>query len=377
MLCDFFATYIRSDIMRAPIPVSSHDRSRNFEIMKGKIGLQNQNIRTVSEDLRAASCLSMRETTIYTKVLMNKLSAVVFVFSLSMGSLSAKEEVLDHSSDLSSLSSPRHHYQLVPSEGRASYKWVTEHERNKSFKLKHTHISLPSESDFSQDLSFIHTQGDLGSCTAQTVTLSLEYFFNKLGSPTEFSPLYVYYNERKLNGTIDEDCGASLSDAIQAIHQYKACREASWTYSDDDIKFKAKPPKEAYQEARILFKDKRLEHSNIPNKVKIIKQILAQKIPIVCGINVFPSFEYDEAEKTGIVAMPDACEYPIGAHAITLVGYNDATQQFKFANSWGPSWGDKGFGYLPYNYILNKNSDNDLLHTYPRELWSISLSSAI
>lgn len=303
-----------------------------------------------------------------------RLPVFTFILALSIGSISANEEAFDYSADLTISTTPRHHYQLISSEGRQSYEWVMQHEKEKSIKLKHTHIPLPEKTDFSQDLSFIHTQGDLGSCTAQTVTLSLEYYFKKIGIPIELSPLYVYFNEREIGGTVEEDCGASLSDAIQAIQQYKACQERSWTYSDNKIKFKKKPPEEAYQEAFSIFEKYRIDHSNIPNKVKILKQILIQGIPIVCGINVFPSFEYEEVEKTGIVAMPGPVEYPIGAHAITLVGYNDTTQQFKFANSWGATWGDKGFGYLPYNYISNENPENDLLHTYPRELWSISLT---
>lgn len=330
-LCDFFATYIRSDIMRALIPI-------------------------------------------------NRLS-VLLLLVLNISSLSAKEEateeIFDKHDDYSLISSPRHHYQLIPSEGRSSYEWVMEQEKEQVFKLKYTHKILPYQTDFSQDLCSIHTQGDLGSCTAQAITLSMEYFLKKLEVPTELSPLYVYYNERKIGGTIDEDIGASLSDAIQAIDQYGACREKTWTYSDDGIKFKVEPSKTAYQEGDNLLKEIRLVHSNIPHEIKTIKQILAQNIPIIFGINIFPSFEYEEVEKTGIIEMPSKLERPIGAHALTLVGYNDITKQFKFANSWGATWGDNGFGYLPYDYVLNKNSENDILHTYPRELWSIALSKAI
>ncbi|WP_032112147.1 hypothetical protein [Candidatus Paracaedibacter symbiosus] len=195
--------------------------------------------------------------------------------------------------------SPRHHYQFVPSEGTPSYKWVMEREKEKSFKLKYSHASLPTKFDFSQDINVIHTQGNLGSCTAQTLTLSLEYYLKKFGISVELSPLFVYFNERKLNGTINEDCGASLTDAIRAVYKYGACLEQSWTYTDDETKFKITPPDNTYSEARSLFRGIRLIHTNIPHQLQNIKQSLADKTPVFCGINVFPSFEHQETKKQG------------------------------------------------------------------------------
>lgn len=332
-ICDFFATYIRSDIMRASIPI-------------------------------------------------NRLFGLLLVFALSISSLSAREEqigkiLVDQDNDFSQIVSSRHPYQLIPSEGRPSYEWVVEHE-NEQVKLKYAYQkSLPYQIDFSQDLCSIHTQGELGSCTAQAVTFSMEYFLKKLDMPAQLSPLYVYYNERKLNGTLGEDIGASLSDAIQAINQYGVCYEQTWTYSDDDVKFKVEPSKNAYQEGSNFLKELHFVHSQIPHELTMIKQVLAQKVPIVFGINIFPSFEYEKVKQTGIVKLPKNFEKPIGAHALTLVGYNDEKQQFKFANSWGTTWGDNGYGYLPYDYLFNKNPNNIALHTYPRELWSIALSKMV
>jgi GNAT superfamily N-acetyltransferase len=38
----------------------------------------------------------------------------------------------------------------------------------------------------------------------------------------------------------------------------------------------------------------------------------------------------------------------VGPHSITLIGYDDRKQQLKFMNSWGPKWGDRGYGYISY-----------------------------
>lgn len=60
--------------------------------------------------------------------------------------------------------------------------------------------------------------------------------------------------------------------------------------------------------------------------------------------------QWDNADQ-GIIEAPAEGDEIIGTHAITLVGYDDAKERFTFANSWGTSWGDKGYGYLPYDFF--------------------------
>jgi len=58
--------------------------------------------------------------------------------------------------------------------------------------------------------------------------------------------------------------------------------------------------------------------------------------------------------------MPDTSNETLeGSHCMTMIGYNNNTQQFICANSWGKSWGNKGYCYIPYNYLLNPNLASD------------------
>ena len=90
-----------------------------------------------------------------------------------------------------------------------------------------------------------------------------------------------------------------------------------------------------------------------------------QEHTIVIGISVYESFESVEVSKTGIVPIPKDGENNLGGHAILIVGYDDDKKCFKFRNSWGESWGDKGYGYIPYNYLTNPNLAGDF--------WKITL----
>ena len=66
----------------------------------------------------------------------------------------------------------------------------------------------------------------------------------------------------------------------------------------------------------------------------------------------FPGIESMDAIKTGVVPLPGPNEQTIGGHALVLVGYQDDQKRFIFRNSWG-TWGDGGYGYIPYEYVLN------------------------
>lgn len=47
-----------------------------------------------------------------------------------------------------------------------------------------------------------------------------------------------------------------------------------------------------------------------------------------------------------------------GGHAMVIVGYDDAKKAFKIANSWGEDWGDKGYGWVDYNYLIKLMKDD-------------------
>jgi C1A family cysteine protease len=86
---------------------------------------------------------------------------------------------------------------------------------------------------------------------------------------------------------------------------------------------------------------------------------------VVIGFDVYESFESDVVARTGMMPYPNtATEELLGGHAVCLVGYNDTTQRFIARNSWGTSWGDQGYFYMPYQVIQNTTMSSDF--------WTIS-----
>jgi C1A family cysteine protease len=86
---------------------------------------------------------------------------------------------------------------------------------------------------------------------------------------------------------------------------------------------------------------------------------LANGRPIVIGFSVYDSFESQEVAQTGMVPMPGSNESMLGGHAVLLVGYDDPRQLWIVRNSWGESWGDKGYFYMPYQYLTDPGLADD------------------
>jgi C1A family cysteine protease len=80
----------------------------------------------------------------------------------------------------------------------------------------------------------------------------------------------------------------------------------------------------------------------------------------VFGFECYSGLDSDQAEETGYIPMPRQGEDPIGGHCVVAVGYDDATRRFKIRNSWTEEWGDKGYGYMDYEYVIDPTKSSDL-----------------
>jgi C1A family cysteine protease len=219
-------------------------------------------------------------------------------------------------------------------------------------------VTLPASYDLRKSglLPPVYDQGDLGSCTANATAAVVD--FERKKQTEQFmtpSRLFIYYNERVIESEVDQDAGAELRDGMKTVAAQGVCAESEWPY--DVSQFAAKPPENCYIDA---LKFKALYYAHVPQTSYYVRHCLAiLGRPIAFGISAFDGLESDQAAHTGIVPMPGPDDAPIGGHAICLVGYDDSKQLFTFRNSWGAGWGDAGYGYLPYAYVLDPNLASD------------------
>lgn len=240
---------------------------------------------------------------------------------------------------------------------KRKYGWIKDKEDARDFLFVDIQkkIILPKKVDLRTDCSPIENQGALGSCTANALAGALEFLELKDKMKlVNLSRLFIYYNERAAEGTVDFDSGAQLRDGIKTLAKLGACPEKDWEYIIS--KFKIKPPQKAFANAA---KHKIISYYRILN-LQQMKNCIANGFPFVFGFVVFESFESKEVAKTGIVNMPRPDEKMLGGHAVVAVGYDDEEERFITRNSWGNKWGVSGYFTIPYEYLADKNLAADM-----------------
>ena len=225
-------------------------------------------------------------------------------------------------------------------------------------------LDPPATMDLREWCSPIENQGALGSCTANAGVGLVEYFERRaFGNYTDCSRLFLYKTTRsflKWTG----DTGAFLRSTMGAMTLFGVPPEQYWPY--DIAKFELEPTPFCYAFAQNFqaISYYRLDPSGV-SKQSVLKQIkanLSAGLPAMFGFTVYNS--YTQANTSGKIPYPVASDKVVGGHAVVAIGYDDhkkikntgpgATETIgalMIRNSWGTSWGDAGYGWLPYDYV--------------------------
>ena len=204
----------------------------------------------------------------------------------------------------------------------------------------------------------IMDQGDIGSCVTNAFSYCVSKQTNKA---VNLSRLFLYALCRCLDYTsLDMDDGTTIRTACQSIKGYGVCKESVYPYITS--RYVNLPPQTAFTSSK---KFRKFTYTFVNQDITSFKNCLyTNNTPIIFGFLVYSSFMSSSVSRTGIVPNPNtATETLEGGHCMCIVGYNDSTQQFKCANSWGTTWGEGGYCYLPYTYILNPDLASDFCFT--------------
>jgi C1A family cysteine protease len=214
--------------------------------------------------------------------------------------------------------------------------------------------ALPTSTDLRPLMPAVYDQGDLGSCTANALAGAFEYEMSRNGiAPFIPSRLFIYYNERVIEGTVDYDAGADLRDGMSTLANLGVCPETDWPY--DISQFTVKPSAADYSAA---LANKAIAYFAVPQDEFHIKAAIASGYPVVYGFSVYSSFESDQVATTGEVPMPQPGEQVIGGHAVVAVGYNPDGHVI-VRNSWGTGWGMAGYFAVPFAYLIDPDLASD------------------
>src|SRR5215472_1794822 len=102
-----------------------------------------------------------------------------------------------------------------------NYGWVRDLPDHRDLMFSAALTALPPKADVRTLINAtkwaVYDQGQLGSCTANAIAGALEFDEIKEGKPSPFVPsrLFIYYNERALEGTVNSDSGAQIRDGVK------------------------------------------------------------------------------------------------------------------------------------------------------------------
>lgn len=200
-------------------------------------------------------------------------------------------------------------------------------------------------------------QGELNSCACCATVAAVEYLFAKReGKWLMMSPLFVYYNARKISGMEMLNAPLLASHAPAALMAWGVCDDDNWPY--DINRFNTPPPQEAYRNATVL---QAVQFARL-GSLDEIKASLSAGIPAMFGSNI-PRGYYQEAERTGLMPELGKADGPPSGHAMLIVGYDDRARHWIVRNSVGQGFGEKGYVRIPYS-VFDK-------HVWNEDVWAV------
>jgi len=197
-------------------------------------------------------------------------------------------------------------------------------------------LTVASTADGSVDLSAaigpIRDEGPEGS----TIGFSLAYAMRaewkrKHGEDLEFSPRSIYVEAKEHDEFPGNNYeGTTLSGGVKALQNVGAALESDWPYSQ---KAPLRPPARRFRIQRF---------DGLTTTAQIIDALKGGAV-VPAALQVTDDFMHVGSDGH-LTVRPGS---PIlGGHSVTIVGWNDKTTEFKFANEWGERWGANGFGFI-------------------------------
>lgn len=202
----------------------------------------------------------------------------------------------------------------------------------------------------------VENQSSIGSCVGNGTVGALEFLLIRDGLPyVDLSRLFAYYNARLQVQEQETDAGAYIRIAFGTLSSLGTCSENKWPY--DISKVFVRPSWGAYREA---FANKINEYYSIGGvgqiRIDFIKRALQSQHVVVFGMTVDDDFVAHRGSQP--VPMPKSVRAGAGGHCMLIAGYDENKRCWIVRNSWGTTWGDKGYALIPFSYLDESNAND-------------------
>lgn len=244
----------------------------------------------------------------------------------------------------------------------------------KMYPIQNLPDSLPPLVDLSSDMPPVRSQGPQGSCVAWSSVYYLKSYQEKIQHKYEYSsfshvmsPSYIY-NQTKVRGSCKEPSSFEACLELMKTQGVLTWKDFPYVFVDCERK---PTMDEVRKAAKIKIKD--YYYLEIPDTltdskytmIKLMKSLLHKKTPVMISIDWF-NVKFGNILQTNDVFIYDYEKVDPAAcgHAVLVVGYDDEKKAFKFVNSWGNNWGNKGYAYMLYDFFRAEDDPE-----YKKGLW--------
>jgi C1A family cysteine protease len=253
---------------------------------------------------------------------------------------------------------PRHTRKIV------GYGWRPDLPDNRDLRADFNGVAAQTQMDLRRSLPAIYDQSQLGSCTANAIAKAWDYTRHHFGGHAYLHPsrLFLYFGEREIEGSIDQDAGAFGRDGFKVCEQDGLPPETMWPY--DISQFAQRPPDKAYKSAA---RYEGISYRRVDRTLDAFGACLSVEQPFAFGFTVYESFESQVVADTGVMPLPVKGEQVMGGHEVLACGINLGSSKWHrcpprhviCANSWSEEWGDGGYFYMPVEVLLLASMSSD------------------
>jgi C1A family cysteine protease len=232
--------------------------------------------------------------------------------------------------------------------------------RDVVFGVTHQPHALAASRSLREQMPPVYDQGELGSCTANAIAACMQFAdsmqYENVGP---LSRLFIYYHERLMEGTVNDDSGAFIRDGLKVVAKVGVPPETEWPY--EPSKFAEPPPPPVEHDAG---QHRAIRYARVrPGVGAPLRSAIASGHPVVFGFSVPAAFETLNAEDP-VLHLPRQGEAFIGGHAVVATGWDFTRTRFdvnviEVRNSWSESWGDAGYFYMDAQWFTDQSLTSD------------------
>ena len=231
--------------------------------------------------------------------------------------------------------------------------------RDRRYRAPSPSRPVPQHVDLREWGGPIKDQGEEGSCTGHAFSSAREWIARmyEKSSPI-LSPQCLYVEELLADGSFPNDEGAMPRTGCQVLTSKGCCEVSLYPYVAGNFTV----PTAAQAQNALKYK------TGAYHRIETLSDLLncpadRTSWPVLVGFVVYESFLTRQVADSGVMPIPKPGEEPQGGHEVLCLGYDLPKQLALIQNSWGDSWGQRGYFWMPFEVISSPDSDLWMVHT--------------